>query len=139
MKKILIGLVIVLVACAIWFAFYSAPPVVAPTVDKSDLIVVDTPKPNEIVKSPLLVEGRARGVWYFEASFPIKFYDGAGKEIAIGIAQAQSDWMTKDFVPFKAQLEFKKPTTDTGTLVLQKDNPSGLPEHDDELRIPIRF
>ena len=31
------------------------------------------------------------------------------------------------------------PATSTGTLVLQKDNPSGLPEHADELRIPVRF
>jgi hypothetical protein len=23
--------------------------------------------------------------------------------------------------------------------VLKKDNPSGLPEHDDQLRIPVRF
>lgn len=30
-------------------------------------------------------------------------------------------------------------TTETGTLILQKDNPSGLPEFDDEIRVPIRF
>ena len=47
--------------------------------------------------------------------------------------------MTKDFVPFKAELEFSLPSTETGVLILEKDNPSGLPENDDELRIPIRF
>jgi hypothetical protein len=26
-----------------------------------------------------------------------------------------------------------------GTLIMQKDNPSGLPEHDDAFEIPIRF
>jgi len=27
--------------------------------------------------------------------------------------------------------------TDNGTLILEKDNPSGLPEHDDSLEIPV--
>ncbi len=47
--------------------------------------------------------------------------------------------MTADFVPFKVKLIFSPPTTAAGTLVLKKDNPSGLPEHDDELRIPVAF
>jgi len=47
--------------------------------------------------------------------------------------------MTEDFVPFSARLEFTKPVSETGAVVLQKDNPSGLPEHDESLVIPIRF
>ena len=54
-------------------------------------------------------------------------------------AQAQSDWMTEEFVPFKAMLEFSAPTTATGTLVLEKDNPSGLPENADSLIVPVKF
>jgi len=37
------------------------------------------------------------------------------------------------------EISFKPSATDTGFLVLQKDNPSGLPEHDQEVRYPIRF
>ena len=55
------------------------------------------------------------------------------------VAQAQSDWMTEDFVPFKAQLNFATSSTEQGVLILEKDNPSGLPENDDELQIPIIF
>ena len=47
--------------------------------------------------------------------------------------------MTENFVPFRTELEFRTPTTERGTLVLEKDNPSGLPENSDELRIPVRF
>jgi spore germination protein GerM len=54
-------------------------------------------------------------------------------------AQAQGDWMTTNFVPFSSTLTFSTPTTPTGILVLQKDNPSGLPENDAEIRIPVRF
>ena len=94
---------------------------------------------DDAIRSPLVVSGEARGFWFFEASFPIRLYDGNGKELAVGIAQAGSDWMTTDYVPFRAELIFTKPTTAEGTLVLQKDNPSGLPEHDASITIPIKF
>lgn len=106
---------------------------------KADLIRVATSGPREEVISPLTVKGEARGYWFFEASFPVKLFDGNGREIAVGIAQAEKEWMTTDFVPFSATLAFTKPSTATGTLVFEKDNPSGLPEHDDALRIPIVF
>jgi hypothetical protein len=47
--------------------------------------------------------------------------------------------MTPAFVPFEATLSFTPPASRTGTLILAKDNPSGLPEHAAELRIPVRF
>ncbi len=113
---------------------------------KSDFIVLDSPRPFAEVTSPLTVTGKARGQWYFEADFPIRLEDANGELIAERFATAQlgpedpdSTWMTEEFVPFEGTLEFDTPTTETGTLILQKDNPSGLTEHDDELRIPVRF
>lgn len=105
----------------------------------NDKIVIETPKTNEIISSPLEIKGKARGNWYFEASFPIRLLDENGQEIALTIAQAKGDWMTEDFVPFKAILEFVSPASTKGTLVFEKDNPSGLPEYDDQVVIPIRF
>jgi hypothetical protein len=105
----------------------------------ADKLVVQMPAPNAIITSPLIVSGSARGPWYFEASFPVKLLDGAGNELAVTPATAQGEWMTEEFVPFTARLEFAAPATDTGTLVLQKDNPSGLPEYDDSFSIPVRF
>jgi hypothetical protein len=105
---------------------------------KADLIRADI-QPGATVSSPLTVTGEARGTWYFEASFPVRLFDGAGNEIAVKPAQAQGDWMTTEFVPLKVTLTFAKPSTAEGVLVLEKDNPSGLPERDDALRIPVRF
>ncbi len=102
-------------------------------------IVLSSPLPNETVISPLIVSGTARGTWYFEASFPVRLLDGNGNEIAVEPAQAQGDWMTEDYVPFSVVLEFDQPSTPNGTLVLQKDNPSGLPEYDQSLSIPVLF
>jgi len=114
--------------------------------EKADLIVLDSPSPNSVITSPMMISGKARGTWYFEASFPIILVDWDGLIIAEGYATALSDWMTEDFVPFQATLEFEKPaladTTDfgkRGAIILKKDNPSGLPEYDDALEIPLRF
>jgi len=107
--------------------------------EKIDLIRIDQPRPNGLVESPLEIKGEARGYWFFEADFPVKILDADGNLLGIAIAQAQSDWMTENFVSFEATLEFETPTTEKGTLVLEKDNPSGLPENADELRLPVRF
>ncbi|HEX3036086.1 MAG TPA: GerMN domain-containing protein [Thermodesulfobacteriota bacterium] len=107
--------------------------------EKTDLIRVSKPRPNQVIKSPLNIEGEARGFWFFEASFPIKLFDEKDNLLGTAIAQAQGEWMTKGFVPFRARLEFSTPEANRGVLVLEKDNPSGLPEHDDELHIPVRF
>lgn len=104
-----------------------------------DRIKVTKPLPNQVIESPLIIEGEARGTWFFEASFPVKLLDANRNVIASHFAQAQADWMTEDFVVFKAQIEFEKPSTDTGVLVLEKDNPSGLPENDAKIEIPVRF
>jgi hypothetical protein len=107
--------------------------------EKDDLIQIDLPRPNDLVSSPLEITGEARGAWFFEASFPVRLIDADGVEMASGIASAEGEWMTENFVPFNATLEFDDPTTRTGVLILEKDNPSGLPENADELRVPLRF
>ena len=107
--------------------------------EKIDLIRVTEPDFETAVSSPLLVKGIARGFWFFEASFPVILQDEHGDEIASGIAEAQSSWMTENFVPFKVVLHFSNPVSERGVLIFKKDNPSGLLEHDDELRIPVTF
>jgi spore germination protein GerM len=110
----------------------------SPSPADENTIKVDTPQPNELITSPYTITGQAAG-WYFEASFPVKLLDANGQELVTTIAQAQSDWMTTEFVPFKATLEFVIDNEQNGTLVLIKDNPSGLPEHDQKLEIPVKL
>lgn len=119
------------------------PLEVAPSVMEQQthpLIEVDQPLPNSTVISPLTITGRARGYWYFEASFPVVLKDSTNTVIAQGIAQAQGNWMTEEFVPFVVTLVFTQPPSgSTGTLVLNKDNPSGEPQNDDSFTVPILF
>lgn len=107
--------------------------------EKLDLIKIDNPWPNQAIESPLFIKGEARGFWFFEASFSVKLFDDNGFLLGVTPVQALEDWMTEDFVAFDATLLFAVPSIPKGRLVLEKDNPSGLSEHADELIIPIHF
>ncbi len=115
------------------------PPVIptsTPQVEESE-IRLDALNAQQSVTSPLTIFGQARGTWFFEASFPITIVDQNGAVLAITIAEAQGDWMTENFVPFKATVFFTVTTTQPGEIIFRKDNPSGLPEHDREWRLPV--
>ncbi len=102
-------------------------------------IMVFSPAYNAHIGSPLKVEGTARGFWYFEGSFPLMLVDANGDTVGEGIATAQGEWMTEDFVPFSGEVTFSAPVSGEGTLILRKDNPSGMPENDDSIEISVRF
>lgn len=111
---------------------------------KDDLITVDQPIPGSVITSPLTITGQARGTWYFEADFPVVLTDWDGRIIAEGVATAQDEWMTEKYVPFRAIIHFEKPDiigdfARRGALILQKDNPSGLPENDNALEMTVYF
>jgi len=115
-------------------------PCLEKSLDKSNLIKLETPVSGASISSPLVVKGQARGTWFFEGSFPVVLVDWDGKIIGTGIAQAQGEWMTTEFVPFLATLKFTKPdvsVSNRGALILRKDNPSGLPQNDDALEITV--
>lgn len=105
-----------------------------------DMLVVESLKNNDTIASPITITGKARGGWYFEASFPIEIRNASGTKIAEGPAEAQSDWMTAEFVAFKSTLSFPKQVAGSkGAVILRNDNPSGLPENDKKLEIPVTF
>lgn len=102
-----------------------------------DLITVQSPTPGAVTGKNFSVIGKARGGWFFEASFPVELRDKNGKLLATAIAKAQGDWMTSNFVPFKADINVPATYIGAATLVLQKDNASGLPENDASISFPI--
>jgi hypothetical protein len=103
----------------------------------ADQIVPESPYPGAVVGKTFGITGKARGTWYFEASFPIEVLDMNGKSLATGHADAQGDWMTEDFVQFKSEITVPASYIGKATLVLKKDNPSGLPEHEASISFPI--
>jgi hypothetical protein len=107
--------------------------------EKADLIKSTTPRPGDTIMNPLVIEGEARGYWFFEATAPVELYNNSGVQIASGYIEAQGEWMTEDFVPYTGTLDFPPAASGSGYLLIKKANASGLPEHDDSLSIPVVF
>ena len=105
-----------------------------------DLIILNNPRPNQEISSPLTILGIARGPWFFEGDFPVRLLDSRGNEVALGVVSASDEWTTDNFVSFRATLEFDAPILfKSGTLILEKANPSALVQNDAQLEIPINF
>lgn len=125
----------------------AVPADVQATIDaQADMIVVESLAPGSVVTDGVVVTGKARGNWFFEASFPVAVVNWDGLIIAQGVATAEADWMTTEFVPFTTTLNFESPYKpgdpefmNRGAVIFQKDNPSGLPENDGALEIPVTF
>ena len=110
---------------------------IAYTNASADMIIVQLPFPGAVVGKEFSVVGKARGNWFFEASFPFDLRDPSGKIITQSYAQAEGEWMTTEFVPFKGEMKVPISYIGPATLVLMKDNPSGLPEYDASVSFPI--
>ncbi len=136
MKKAIIFISIILVLfLAFWWGSHQ---------ESSDgIIVIDYPQAEDTITSPLVVKGKAVGTWFFEGDFPVIVTDWDGVIIGEGYASAKGEWMTEDFVEFEGTIEFTRDersrVRDNGAVIFQKDNPSGLPEHDDAREIQIIF
>lgn len=102
-----------------------------------DSISVELPFPGAVTGKEFSIIGKARGNWFFEASFPILILDKDGKVIFEGPATAQGEWMTEDFVPFKIDVKVPESYIGPATLVLKKDNPSGESQFDASISFPI--
>ena len=103
----------------------------------SSEVTIDKPIFGAVVPKTFTVSGKAPGGWYFEASFPIQVRDDNGNVIANTHATAKTDWMVSTLVAFSATTTITTSYSGPATLILLRDNPSGLPENDDSVSVPI--
>lgn len=103
-------------------------------------VFITSPLPESIIESPLEISGSAPGYWFFEGDAPVLLTNWDGLIIAEGYITAQGNWMTEGMVEFSGSLQFDIPEYgDNGFLILQRDNPSGLPANDDAVEYQVFF
>lgn len=97
-------------------------------------ISVRTPQPNTVVASPLVVEGMERT---FEQNAVLRLRDGKGAELTkVAVTGTAPDAGIHG--SYRAELQFDKPKTKTGTLeVFQASAKDG--SEIDKVTIPLRF
>ncbi len=113
-------------------------PAQAPVITQD--IVVDGVLDGDTITSPVTIKGKAKGTWFFEGSFPVSLVAADGTTIATVAAKAEDNWMTENFVPFTATLNFITPTdVHSGYIVLKKDNPTDDPQFDKSVVIKVQW
>lgn len=120
---------------------FTAFPDEAPVKDMNQ-ISVTFPIAGDTVTSPMTVTGEAQGTWFFEGDFPIVVVNWDGLIIGEGYASAVGEWMTEEYVPFSGSVEIDLENIGeyhNGTVIFQRDNPSGLPEHDASVEVQVQF
>jgi hypothetical protein len=113
------------------------PPAIIYENASADMIEIELPYPGAVVGKEFSVIGRARGSWFFEASFPIDLLDADGQILAQSYAMTAEEWMTTDFVSFRGEIKAPQDYIGPATLILMKDNPSGEPQFDASVSFPI--
>lgn len=107
----------------------------------NDEIKIERPLANEVITSPLMVQGEVRGYWMFEATFHMRLEDMDGNEIASTPIMSSGDWMTEDFVPFEGTLNFSSGDATEGKLIFMQHDASGPDEGPEpkSFEMPVRF
>ncbi len=105
-----------------------------------DLIEITAPQKGTLITSPVKITGQARGIWYFEALFPVEIYDRYGKILGNGYAQAQSNWETDNFVQFVGYITFAQPEFPRSVGYIRfKSNNSGSAMGGKYVDLPVKF
>jgi hypothetical protein len=139
-KKLLfvVGFAFLVSGCSLQPATPSATP--TPASPTQSEVQLQTPQSGQVVTSPLQITGSAPGTWFFEAQILGKLLDENGAVIAQTPLMAEGEWMTTEMVPFSGEISFSKPAIGNSvTLVIENDNPSGLPEHSKSFSVPLQL
>ena len=103
--------------------------------------VVTVPGKHTKVTSPVIIKGTVPPGWMFEGVFPIKIVEYESGVLVQGLATEviPGSWQSGQPVEFQASLDLPERAIGGGTIILENDNPSGLPENAKSFQIPILF
>ena len=108
--------------------------------EKGDIIYLEGVRSGDVLSVEDEILGRAPSSWYFEGTFPVKIFNQRGDEIASLFAIATEEWTQEGYVPFSLELHSNLIELEEESIVVmqfEKDNPSGLEENADYLKINV--
>jgi len=104
--------------------------------NKDDLISFSI-LPNSKVQGVVSYQGAVKGGYFFEVNILINILDANKNVLKTSNAIAMTDWMTIEPVEFEGNIDFTNLPKGLAYIEIHNDNPSGLPENDKSVLIPI--
>jgi hypothetical protein len=108
------------------------------TIPSDDDVSLYYPVEGNTISSPLNIDGETVGSWYWEGTFRIELRSKTGDVISSTFATSEGEWMQQGYVPFTATMIFETDEK-VADLVFIKENPSGMPENEDEYSIAVNI
>lgn len=98
-----------------------------------------TLEPNQRIKSPLRISGKAKKEWFFLETIPVRIVNDSGQTVAFTKAIADTEAQTDGLIPFSATISFPAISGAKGKIIFEKSNPSNLPEENASVEVPVFF
>lgn len=93
--------------------------------------------PGQKVSGMVSYAGSVKNAYFFEANILINVLDANKNLLKGGYAMATTDWMTVEPVVFSGSIDFTGLPKGPAYIEIHNDNPSGLPENDKNILIPV--
>ena len=108
------------------------------------IVYTEKPKPDAKVSSPIALSGEAPAYWFFEGGAPVEVRDENGKVLGKGTVRwkpaAATSGVAVGMVPYAGKVKFKKPKTETGSVVIGMEREtSGARKSPEEVGIWVTF
>jgi len=104
--------------------------------NKNDLVSFSV-LPGETVSGKMLISGKIKGGYFFEANIGVNILDKDKKLLFAGYGTAVGEWMTTLPVLFESSLDFSALPQGPAFIEIHNDNASGLPENDKSIQVPV--
>jgi len=146
-KFLLTIIAIILLSGAIFFLNKKAPKIepistipdiIQPEImgNKDDLVFFSITSGSE-VSGLIDAYGIIKSDYFFEGNLPISVLDANKNILRMTNGAATTDWMTIEPVSFKTSLDLTGLPFGPAYIQIHNDNPSGLPENDKFILVPI--
>lgn len=145
LKALIIGIILIVLVFGVGLLNVRKPgshPSVFPSPTpqiSSNLPILLTPQPDATLTGPLIIKGYVPKNWTFEGQFRLQLLDNRRNIILADRVPVEWDAKNqKEILYFVSSYNYRT-TASSGFLVLQNDNPSGLPENSKRIEIPVKF
>lgn len=150
--KSIIGLLIALVIVVLFVVYKQYAPTPSPSLPDTNKVgttpapaisgdtgnfVSFSIAPGAKVSGKMTATGSVKGAYFFEANLVMQILDANKNVLRSFPGSATTDWMTSEPVSFTTDLDFTGLAKGPGYIRIHNDNPSGLPENDRSIDIPV--
>ncbi len=102
-------------------------------------VSLNQPELGAQIESPVTVQGKAPGTWFFEAALPVEIETAGGQILAEDIFITEQDWMTDELLDFEINLDYSDPEVNFGFIKVIKNDVSDIPRNKHFFYWPVRF